>query len=230
MKQPAFKIFILLFIVSILPAISFSQLKSDKPLYSLKQLNENNQTAFSLLQDTTKPKIKTKKFSLSGFFISVGGGLSVPVAEFNQNSDVSFGILGRLEFSSTSIFPLIIGGEINYFTYPGADLFKTLNVLDGYKTNILSFGLSLEYTLSKLLNSSYTIPFIAVDVKNNIIKREYDDKAELDGLLREETKISIGAGGGFTLFVFDFVIKYNYMKSLSNIGVYTKIKIPVIRF
>jgi len=228
LKQPALKIFILLLTVILLPAFSFPQIKTDKSFNLFKQKSETNYNSF--LQDTTKPKIKTKSFSLSGFFLSAGGGLSVPVAGFNQNSDVGFGFLGKLEFSSTSIFPLIIGGEVSYFTYQGADQFKTLNLLDGYKTKILSFGLSLEYTLSKLLNSSYTIPFFTIDVKNNIIKREYDAEDELEGLPREETKISVGAGAGFTLFIFDFVVKYNYMKSLSNVGVYTKVKIPVIRF
>jgi hypothetical protein len=230
LKKPALKIFVLLLALSLFTVFSSAQLKTDKPLYSFKQKNEIKITNSFLLQDTTKPKIKTKSFSLSGIFLSVGGGLSVPVAGFNQNSDVGFGFLGRLEYSSTAIFPLIIGGEINYFTYTGADQFKTLNILAGYKTKILSYGLSLEYTLSKLLNSSYTIPFFTIDVKNNTIKREYDETAVLEGLPRDETKISVGAGGGFTLFIFDFVIKYNYMKSLSNVGVYTKIKIPVIRF
>jgi hypothetical protein len=228
LKKQAFKIITSIIAVWLFSGLSFAQFKTDKPVYLLKQKNTVKQSI--LMQDTTRPKIKSKRFSLSGFFVSVGGGLSVPVSGFNENSDVSFGLLGRLEFSSTSIFPLIIGGEVNYFIYPGADQFKTLNVITGFKTRVLSYGLSLEYTLSKLLNSSYTIPFFAIDVKNNTIKREYDDNASLEGLPREETRFSVGAGGGFTLFVFDFVIKYNYMKSLSNIGVYTKIKIPVIRF
>ncbi len=216
--------------LSLLQAASSSQLKIERHVPKLKQQTEKTGTGLSFLQDTAKPKTKSGKFSLSGFFLSVGGGLSVPVAGFNQNSDVAFGFLGRVEFSSTSIFPLIIGGEFNYFSYPGADQFKTLNVINNYKTRILSYGLSVEYTLSKLLNSSYTIPFLTLDVKNNMIKREYDGEANLEGLPREETKFSVGAGAGFTLFVFDFLVKYNYMKSLSNIGVYTKVKIPVIRF
>jgi hypothetical protein len=74
------------------------------------------------------------------------------------------------------------------------------------------------------------MPFISIDVKNNMIKREYDEGREFADLPRDETKISFGAGLGMTLFVFDFVVKYNYMKDNSFIGVYTKTKVPVIRF
>ena len=187
----------------------------------------NNNT----FQDTTKPKQKKPKdFSLHGIFLSVGGGLSVPLSDFNAYSNVSYGILGRLEYSSTVIFPFVVGGEIDYFTYAGYDLYKTLNRLNNLDTKILSYGLSIEYTLARLLNSSYTTPFIALDVKNNIIKREYDENVTIEELQRKQTKISVGAGIGFTLFIFDFVVKYNYMKTLNNIGVYTKVKFPLIRF
>ena len=185
----------------------------------------------NLFQDTTKPKQKkSKSFSLHGIFLSIGGGLSVPLSDFNAYSNVSYGILGRMEYSSTAIFPFVIGGEIDYFTYAGYDLYKTLHLLNNLDTKILSYGLNIEYTFSRLLNSSYTIPFLTIDVKNNIIKREYDENVTIDELQRKQTKISVGGGIGFTLFVFDFVVKYNYMKTLSNIGVYTKVKIPVIRF
>jgi hypothetical protein len=191
---------------------------------------QKQNSSIGYLSDTTEKKTKTSKFSFNGIFISAGGGLNVPVVSFNDNSIPAFGILGRLEFSSTSIFPFIIGGEVSYFSYNGADLFKTTNLLTNYKTKILSYGLNIEYVLSKFFNSSYTIPFVTIDIKNNNINREYDEAAQLPGLPRSESKISVGAGFGFTLFIFDFYAKYNYMEELQNFGVYTKIKFPLIKF
>jgi hypothetical protein len=182
------------------------------------------------LKDTIKQKTKTARFSSNAIFISAGGGLNVPVVNFNANSNATFGILGRLEFGSTLIFPFVIGGEVDYFSYNGADLFKTTNLLTKYTTRILSFGMNIEYVLSKFFSSSYTMPFITIDVKSNSIKREYDETANLPELARAESKISVGAGLGFTLFVFDFYAKYNYMKDLQNFGVYAKVKFPLIRF
>lgn len=180
-------------------------------------------------QDTTKKRFVTSK-SISAIFISVGGGISVPIAKFKENSDVTFGILGRLEFASTAIFPFVIGGQIDYFSYPGADEFKTTNLLANFRTKILGIGLNIEYSLAKIFRSSFTMPFLTVDVKTNRIKREYDDARTLEGLPREEQKISIGAGVGMTIFVFDFLLKYNHMKDNSFIAVYTKTKFPIIRF
>lgn len=179
--------------------------------------------------DSVKKNLKTGK-SISAIFLSIGGGLSVPLGPFKTNSNVTFGVLGRIEYSSFSIFPFVIGAEVTYFSYKGDDEFKTANLLTTFETRILSFGLNVEYSLAKILRSSFTMPFLTVDVKNNNIKRTYDEFRTFEGLPAEESKISVGAGIGFTLFVLDFYAKYNYMKDNSNIGVYTKLKFPVIRF
>ena len=183
------------------------------------------------LTDTVKKKVSYKK-NISAVFLGVGGGISIPLAGFKDYSDVTFGILGRLDFSSTSVFPFVIGGEVTYFSYKGSDQFKTANLLSTLLTKDLGFGLNIEYSLAKLLRSSFTMPFLTIDVKSHSIKRDIDEGRNLDslGLLRQESKISVGAGFGFTMFIFDFHIKYNYMKNMSSIGVYTKTKIPVIRF
>ena len=181
-------------------------------------------------QDTTKNENKkTRKVTISGIFVSAGTGLSLPIAQFNATSNPVFGIFGRVEYSSTSIFPVVIGGEFAYFSYPGADQYKTLNLLTNFRTKDFSIGLTADISLSQLFKSNYTIPFICIDVKTNKISRDISGQP-LPIVPVKETRTSIGAGFGFTLFVLDFYVKYNYMKTLSSFGIYTKIKFPVLRF
>lgn len=181
-------------------------------------------------QDTAKNEVKPKNVSISGIFAGIGTGLSLPIAEFHSTSNPVFGILGRIEYSSTTIFPVVIGSEISYFSYSGIDNYLTQNYLTSFQTKILSFGLTAEVSLSRFLKSYYTIPFICLDVKTNSIKRVISGSSTLPDVPLKESRISIGAGLGFTLFVLDFYVKYNYMKNLSSFGVFTKIKFPVLRF
>lgn len=210
---------IIILALCIIPFTLFSQ--------SNKQFGIQQKKSFA---DSLTPKKLVTKKSISAVFIGIGTGISIPTSPFKNNSDVTFGILGRLEFGSTGIYPFVIGGEVDYFSYNGADLFKTTNLLTNYKTKILSVGLNIDYSLTKLLRSSFTMPFLSVDVKSNMIKREYDDSRTLDGLPREENKFSIGAGAGFTVFIIDFCVKYNYIKDNSFVMVTAKTKIPLIRF
>jgi hypothetical protein len=170
------------------------------------------------------------KKPISALFLGLGGGINVPLKEFGETTNPTFGILGRLEFSSTGIFPFVIGGEVDYFSYNSPDEFKTINLLSSFRTKILSVGLNIDYSLAKLIRSSFTMPFLSIDVKSNNIKREFDENRSFEGLPATESKISIGAGFGFTLFILDFSVKYNYMKNNSYVGVTAKTKFPVIRF
>jgi hypothetical protein len=180
--------------------------------------------------DSNKSKSKTRKFTAGGIFLNIGTGLNVPLRTFNENSSPTFGILGRLEYSSTAIFPFVIGGEITYFSYIPDAQFKTLNLLSTFRTRIVSLGLNVEYSLARLFNTPYSIPFITLDVKTNSIKREIDEGRTLEGLPAKESRISYGVGVGTTLFIFDFYVKYNFMKEFSYFGAYAKMRIPVIRF
>lgn len=197
--------------------------------YLPSKLLHNYTTGYTLL-DTVKSVKKTSDIVHSGIFLSIGGGLSVPLRDFSNNSNPTFGILGRLEFGSTFLFPFVPGVEIDYFSYAGSDNFITPLFLNSLRTKIFSFGVSFEYTLSRLLNSSYTIPFITIDVKSNKITRVVDPPSISIGYPVKDSRVSIGFGFGFTLFIFDFTVKYNYMKELSNLGFYTKIKFPVVQF
>lgn len=219
-----------IFLKVILLLLAFNILSSNSQNIALN--NSKNKHSYSekfQFADSLKKNTVTKR-NISALFIGIGGGLSIPVAKFKETANPIFGILGRMEFSSTGIFPFVIGGEVNYYSYNSPDEFRTTNLLTGYKTKILSFGLNIDYSLSKLISSSFTMPFLTVDVKSNNIKREYDAGRTLEGLLPSESKVSVGAGFGFTLFVLDFSVKYNYIKDNSFVSVTTKTKFPLIRF
>lgn len=199
-------------------------------LYTQNGFKEKFTTHHNNSYDTLKKKVHSSKL-ISGIFISAGAGLSVPLPDFSKSANPSFGINGRIEYASTSIFPLIPGAEISYFTHNSPDEFRTSNLLNSFKTQILSAGVNLEYCLVNIIKSSFTIPFFTLDLKYNLIKRDYDENRRQENLMEEkESKISLGTGLGFTIFIFDFYGKYNYMKNNSYLGFYVKTKIPLIRF
>ena len=224
MKNSFVKLLIII-IAALISANSYSQsfIKYPLSLYSGKV------TAKTVFADSLKKNLVTKR-SISALFIGIGGGLAIPTSKFKETGNPVFGILGKLDFSSTGIFPFVIGGEIDYYSFNSPDEFRTVNLLSSYRTKILAIGLNIDYSLSKLIRSSFTMPFLSVDVKSNNIKRDFDENRSFEGLPATESKISVGAGFGFTVFIFDFTVKYNYMKDNSFVAVTTKTKFPIIRF
>lgn len=198
----------------------------NKEYFKVNEIKSFNSYSY---EDSLKKNLVTKK-SISALFIGIGGGIALPGSKFTETANPTFGLLGRLEFSSTGIFPFVIGGEVNYYSFNSPDEFRTINLLSSFRTKILAIGLNIDYSLSKIFRSSFTMPFISVDVKNNNIKRDFDVNRSFDELPVTESKVSFGAGIGFTVFVLDFSVKYNYMKDNSFISVTTKTKFPIIRF
>lgn len=218
-------------VLVILTVNIYSQ-KHSKIDLSYKQNSGHYKVKYSnnvIYADSLQKKLVPKR-SISALFLGLGGGIAVPMSKFSETANPTFGLLGRLEFSSTGIFPFVIGGEVNYYSYNSPDEFRTINLLSSYRTKILSFGLNIDYSLSKIFKTSFTMPFISVDVKSNNIKRDFDENRSFEGLPLTESKVSVGAGIGFTLFILDFSVKYNYMKDNSFVSVTTKTKFPVIRF
>jgi hypothetical protein len=216
---------LIILIAALISANSYSQ-GFTKPDLHLSSGSIMHKVSYA---DSLKKNLVTKR-SISALFIGLGGGLGVPVSKFSETANPVFGILGRLEFSSTGIFPFVIGGEVNYYSFNSPDIFRTVNLLSSYRTKILAIGLNIDYSLSKLISSPFTMPFLSVDVKSNNIKRDFDVERSFEELPATESKISVGAGVGFTVFIFDFSVKYNYMKDNSFVAVTTKTKFPIIRF
>ena len=230
MKTQNLKLILPVLLIVITAGINSQSLLKERSdissLINTASYNKSNSVTFA---DSLNKNLITKR-SISGLFIGFGGGLAIPVSKFSETANPTFGILGRMEFSSTGIFPFVIGGEVNYYSYNSPDEFRAVNILSSYRTKILSFGLNIDYSLSKLFRSSFTMPFLTVDVKSNNIKRDFDENRSFEGLALNESKVSVGAGVGFTLFILDFSVKYNYMKDNSFVSVTTKTKIPIIRF
>ena len=129
----------------------------------------------------------------------------------------------------SSIFPFVIGGEVSYFSYSGSDNYLSQNYLTTFQTKIFSFGLNTEFSLSNIIKTDYTVPFITLDIKSNRIKRVISGYNPIN-VPGSESRISIGLGAGFTLFVMDIYVKYNYMKNLSSIGAFTKVRFKIFQF
>ena len=222
------KILLILLINFLFCSFVFSQnLKyNELSFHSIKSTGK-----IALQQDSTRNESTTKKISIGGIFLSAGFGLSIPLAQFNSTSNSKFGLLGRVEYSSTTIFPFVIGGEISYFSYSGADNYLTQNFLNTFQSKIFGAGLVIDFALSRFLKSYYTNPFVTLTLKSNSINRVISGNGTtLPNVPTHERKTSVGLGLGFTIFVVDLYLQYTYMKDLTSIGIFSKIKIPVIRF
>jgi len=174
-------------------------------------------------------KLVSDKPVPSGIFLSANIGIDIPFQKFSENSSTALILGARLEYASLKIYPVVIGVSYQYQSNPGGDEFKTVNLLNSFDTKIHSFGIGFDVILNKYLKSSFTIPFLTLELKYLSAKREISPEGALPELLREESIIGFSGGLGFTLFIFDIYGTYNYAKDYSSISVRTRVRIPVLK-
>jgi hypothetical protein len=173
-------------------------------------------------------QFKIKK--AGGVFICPILGAEFPIKELNSNSKYTFCLGGKIEYSSMNIYPFVIGAIIQYQNHDGADDFKTKYLINSLSTKITSFGVSIDLLLNKYLKSSFTIPFIFLEVRSINVKRDVSPENNFPNLKSTDNTIGIGGGVGFTLYIFDIYTTYLSAKEYSTISLKTRFRFPLIKF
>jgi len=175
-------------------------------------------------------KIK-KDYSIpGGIFITPSLGMEVPIIGISSNSNLALSLGAKLEYSSLNIYPFVIGLSFQVNNHNGTEEYKTINLLNTFKTKITSIGLSVDFLLAKYLKTKFTVPFIVLEGKYFKIQREISPEKELPGVLKEESGFGVTAGAGFTVYIFDLVGTYSYFEKNSTIGFKTRIRVPILKF
>ena len=130
-----------------------------KPDFSIQELSYSKQP---------EPELS---INAGGLFISPFIGFEFPMQEFSNNSKSTYDLGVKLEFAHSKIYPFVVGGFFQYQSHEGIDEIKTANFLTAFKTDITSFGGSIDIILNKYLKSDFTIPFVTLEVKMMNITR-----------------------------------------------------------
>lgn len=176
--------------------------------------------------------IKNKKdySNPGGIFLTPSLGLEIPLTGISGNSNLALLLGAKLEYSSLKIYPFVIGLSFQVNNHNGIEEYKTINLLNTFKTKITSVGLSIDFLLAKYLKTKFTVPFFVLEGKYFKIQREISPDKELPGVLKEESGFGVTAGAGFTLYIFDLIGTYSYFEKNSLIGFKTRIRVPILKF
>lgn len=175
-------------------------------------------------------KLVSDKPVPAGIFISAGIGADIPFSDFSDNSATALLLNARVEYSSLKLYPFNFGFSYQYQKNEGNEEFNTTNLLNGSNTTIHSLGIGFDLILNKYLKSSFTIPFLTLEVKYLMAQREISPENALPEIPRKESVLGFSGGLGFTLYIFDIYGTYTNAKNYSSFAVRTRFRIPVLRF
>ncbi len=182
------------------------------------------------IDTTRKIETKYKIKKASGIFITPVLGAEFPIKDLHSNSKYTFSFGGRLEYSSLTIYPFVVGATVQYQNHSGSDDFKTAYLINSLNTKITSFGLSVDMLLNKYLKSSFTIPFVFLEARYVTVNRETSPESNFPNYKSSDNTVGFGGGFGFTLYIFDIYTTYLSAKDYSTVSIKTRFRFPLIKF
>jgi hypothetical protein len=186
----------------------------------------------AIAKDSTiiQPK-KTDSKKPGGIFLAPSIGLDFPLYDFRTNSNSAMNLGVKLEFTSLSIYPFVLGVFYEFRNHSGNDSYKTLNYINSLETKVTSFGGGVDIILNKFLKSDYTIPFLITEIRYMSMKRTMSSSVSIPlDIKTDDNVIGFTGGFGFTLYIFDLYGTYTYAKDLSSFAFKMRFHFPLLKF
>jgi len=181
--------------------------------------------------DTVKVlKTVGDKSRAGGIFLAPFLGLDAPLSALRSNSKYAITLGIRLEYATQAIYPFAFFVQYQSQKHPGSDIYKTVNLINSMDTKITSFGGGFYFLANKYLRSNFTSPFLIGEIKFYNIKRTIVPDIEYEGITKSESKIALSLGVGFTLYIFDIITSYNFVKDYNTLSIKTQFHFPLFKF
>jgi hypothetical protein len=165
-----------------------------------------------------------------GLFLDIAVGPRFPVGSFSDNSNLGVGAALTISYTDNKILPVFLYGRIGYQHYPGSqDLYKSTNYAS-FSSNLLVVQSGIRYYFPPFIKDMVLL----MPVIEGGFSFGYFEKAHIfqigsgvNDFTEEVGKVGGHIGGGFSMFLLDVMVYYNYFQRNQYISADIKIRIPI---
>jgi hypothetical protein len=165
-----------------------------------------------------------------GIFISFGVGPRLPVNYFANSSEVGYGFDVEISYTDNEFAPIFLFGRIGFDQYPGAQSYYETTDYSNYSTNILPFSVGARYYLPPLVeNVVLFMPVVEVSANYDYLQKlhQFKSASGKSNYLENISKSGFSAGVGFSMFLMELMVYYNYMQTNQYLSVDLKVRLPL---
>ena len=166
----------------------------------------------------------------SGFFVAFGVGPRMPVGDFANTTDLGYGVNIEFSYTDTDYLPFFLFANVGYEQYPGSQNYFQETEYSNFHTNTLPVNIGMRYYFAPLLeNIVLLMPIVQASASYTYYQtlHEFDQNANRNNFLDDESKFGFSAGAGISMFMMELLASYNYMPSNQFISVDLKVRIPL---
>jgi hypothetical protein len=165
-----------------------------------------------------------------GVFLAIGVGPRLPIGSFANSSDLGYGFNFEISYTNTDYLPLFLYAKAGYETYPGSQSFYQQTEYSNFSTNTLPVSLGLRYYFSPLIeNIVLIIPIVEVSADYTYYQtlNQFKPSSLKSNFTDNNSKFGFSIGGGFSMFMMEILVAYNYNASNQYIALDLKVRLPL---
>jgi len=183
-----------------------------------------------LLGSVTSSAQLLKLGQARGLFMSVGVGPRVPIFNFSNRFNIGSGVDFSLSYADNETIPLFFYTKIGFQHHPGKQEFYAVSDYSSISSNVLSFNLGVRFyfppviknfvILMPVAEAGFALSYWSVfnQFKNGTNKPDVDENIIRGGLQ---------LAGGFSMFLMDVMLTYNYVPENQYLSFDLRIRIPI---
>lgn len=166
----------------------------------------------------------------TGLFMSVGVGPRFPIGDFSENQNVGIGADFSFSYTNSDFLPVFFYGSIGYMNFPGKQSFYKTSDYSSLTTNVIVLNGGIKYFWPPLIEDIFLLmPFIEAGASIGYFEKGHVFKEEsgIGNFTEDNFKTGFQVGGGFSMFMMDVLVSYNYLHNNQYLSFSLRVRIPI---
>lgn len=167
---------------------------------------------------------------VKGLFFSVGVGPRIPVGDFSETHNLGVGFSGALSYTDNLILPLFLYSDLGFQHFPGKQDYYKSSDHSSISTNMISLNIGARHYYSPLVeNVILLMPIVeaGLSVSYSHISHQMKLDSGKRNFVEDEVKVGFHVGAGFSMFLLDAMVHYQYFYSRQYISFDLRVRLPV---
>lgn len=183
-----------------------------------------------LLFSVTSSAQLLKLGQAKGLFMSVGVGPRVPMFTFSDRFKIGSGVDFSLSYGDNEIVPVFFYAKIGVQHHPGKQEFYAISDYSSISSSVITFNAGIRFYFPPIIRNFVILMPVAEGgfaLSNWSVFHQFKSGTNKPDVDENIIKGGFQFAGGFSMFLMDVMLTYNYFPDNQYLSFDLRIRIPI---
>ncbi len=165
-----------------------------------------------------------------GLFFSVAVGPRIPIGDFSTYQNIGVGLTTTISYTDNRYLPIFLFAKFGYSNFPGNQNYYRYSDYSSLIANLLTINFGARFYFPPVIkNIVILMPIAEAGISYGYLFRLHEFKIDRNRIdyTEEKSKFGFNFGAGFSMFLMDVILHYNYFPNIQYLSFDLIIRIPI---